>query len=122
MAILTARSSMIFIATGDRTRVYHSVDDVPAKLKRKLQESTQGLNSATIVIADKRGREELVRAVLGQPSEIRFRFAESGRSRASEGEMNYIRRHRVPGARTWLEILLPIGIAAALWFFVESHV
>jgi len=122
MAILTARSSMIFIATGDKTRVYRSVDDVPAKLKRKLQETTAGMNSATILIADKRGREELVRAVLGGSNEITFRFAESTRGRANRRHSRQSRRSRVSRTRTWLEILLPIGIAATLWFFVESRV
>ena len=68
MSRLTARSSTIFIATGAETRVYRSVEDVPPALRRKLVESTRGLNSATILIADKRGREELVRALQGRAS------------------------------------------------------
>ena len=35
--------------------VYRSVEEVPDPLKRQLLRSTNGLNSATIVIADRRG-------------------------------------------------------------------
>ncbi len=121
MAILTARSSTIFISTGKETRVYRSVDDVPAQLKRKLQETTQGLNSATILIADKRGREELVRAVLGEPSNVQCRFAQNARSRQADGEPKQPRRLSAFSTRSWLEILLPLAIAAGLWFLVESR-
>jgi hypothetical protein len=75
MAQLTARSSTIFIATGRETRVYRSVEDVPPELRQKLVSCTRGINSATILIADKHGREELVRSLQGRPSEV-------GRTRA----------------------------------------
>src|SRR5579875_2011458 len=82
MPLLTARSSTIFIAAeGEDTRVYHSLEDIPAELRVKLQESTNGANSATILIADQRGREELVRALQGQPSEVQCRLAETMRAR-----------------------------------------
>lgn len=63
MTRLTTRSSTIFIASGDATRVYHSLSDVPPALRRKLESSTRGVHSATILIADRRGREELVKAL-----------------------------------------------------------
>ena len=66
MAQLTARSSTIFIATGRETRVYRSVEDVPPELRQKLVSCTRGINSATILIADKHGREELVRSLQGR--------------------------------------------------------
>ena len=79
MAQLTARTSTIFIATSDDTRVYRSVDDVPLPLRQKLLECTRGMNSATILIADKQGREELVRALQGRPSEVQCRLVENDR-------------------------------------------
>ena len=63
MATLTAKSSTIFIATDEGTRVYRSLDEVPPGLLRKLRTSTRGINSGTILIADKRGRQELERAL-----------------------------------------------------------
>lgn len=70
---MTLKTSTIFISVGERTRVYRSVDDVPPKLRRKLTESTNGLNSATILIADRNGREELIKAIQGRPSQLQTR-------------------------------------------------
>ena len=121
MALLTARSSTIFIATGENTRVYRSVDEVPPALRRQLQETTHGMNSATILIADKRGREELVRALQGQPSPVQCRLAETIRSRQAEERPKQEKRPRFASLRTWLELLLPVAIGASLWFFIESR-
>ncbi len=68
MSTQTIRQSTILIASGDRTSVYSSLDQVPAGLKRKLMNSTSGSNSATILLADRAGREEIVRALRGMPS------------------------------------------------------
>jgi hypothetical protein len=121
MALLTARSATIFIATGDKTRVFHSVEEVPPALRRKLHESTRSLNAATILIADKRGREELVRALQGEPSEVKCRLAEAIRSRQAESVTLQRRRGKNQPLRKWLEFLLPVIIGASLWFFIESH-
>jgi hypothetical protein len=123
MAQLTAKSSTIFIATGEKTRVYRSVDDVPPELRRMLTECTHGMNSATILIADKRGREELVRALQGRPSEVHCRLVENIRSRQSEPApiFSVERRPRLGSLRTWFELLLPVAVGASLWLFIESH-
>lgn len=85
MAQLTARTSTIFIATSDdTTKVYRSVEDVPLPLRQKLLKCTRGMNSATILIADKQGREELVRALQGRPSEVQCRLVDNMRSRQPE--------------------------------------
>jgi hypothetical protein len=75
MQRVTLKTSTIFIAKGDRTRVYHSVGEIPKGLRKELEESTNGFNSATILIADKRGREEVRLALNGMPSAFRARFA-----------------------------------------------
>jgi hypothetical protein len=117
MAILTARSATIFIASGEQTRVYRSVEDVPAELRRKLIETTQSVNSATILIADKRGREELLRALQGHRSGIRRRLVDTVRSREPEPS----RFAHLKSVRTLLEFLLPAAIGATLWFLIDSH-
>jgi hypothetical protein len=121
MALLTARSSTIFIATGLGTQVFRSVDQIPPALRRKLQETTRGLNSATILIADKRGRDELVRALQGQPSDVHCRLAETIRSRQTQAAPEHRRRLPFGSVRVWIEFLLPVAVAAMLWFLVESH-
>src|SRR6266436_10440298 len=62
------RTSTILIASGEQRSVYRSVEDVPDALKRELIRSTNGLNSATIVIADREGRKEIAKAIRNLPS------------------------------------------------------
>jgi hypothetical protein len=116
MAQLTARTSTIFIATSERTRVYRSVEDVPLVLRRKLLECTRGMNSATILIADKQGREELVRALQGRPSQVQCRLVENIAARQPENEPTVDKpTARWPLLRLWLEMLLPVAASATLW-------
>jgi hypothetical protein len=125
MAVLTAKSSTIFVATDEGTSVYRSIKEIPGPLRRKLQESMQGMHSATILIADKRGREELVRALQGQPSNVQCRLADVHRSQQqrmqpSAGQQSKT-RIRLGSLRSWLELLLPVAVGASLWFFIESR-
>ena len=128
MAHLTAKSSTIFVGAEGETKVYRSVDDIPEKMRRRLVQSTHGVNAATILIADKRGREELVRALQGRPSDLQCRVVETLRSRKSEAavvkpESRWSKPlwQRLKSVRTWLELLVPVVIGASLWFFIESH-
>jgi hypothetical protein len=118
----TTRSSTIFIATGDETRVFRSVQEVPPELRRKLVESTRGMNSATILIADKKGREELVRALQGRRSEVQSRLVDTMRSKRPQPSTAPNKRTGIRSIRTWLEFLLPVIIGASLWFLIDSHV
>jgi hypothetical protein len=119
MTGLIARSSTIFITTGNVTHVYRSMSEVPPPLRRKLHSSTTGMNSATILIADKRGREELVRALQGQPSDV-WSLLTGTRSRHVDEPPKPARR-RLPSIRTWLELFLPVAIGASLWLLIDSH-
>ena len=121
MAQLTARTSTIFIATNQETRVYRSVEDVPLALRQKLLECTRGLNSATILIADKQGREELVRALQGRPSEVQCRLAENLRARQPETKTEAHKLSVLKSVRLWLEVLLPMAAGATLWMFLQSR-
>jgi hypothetical protein len=121
MAQLTARTATIFIAVGDSTSVYRSIQEVPQSLRAKLQHSTRGVNSATILIADKRGREELIRALQGQPTDVQCRLADVLRTRNPQQQKRQTKSLPLRSLRTWLEFLLPIAVGASLWLFVESR-
>lgn len=56
------KTSTILISTSEAEGVYRSLEEVPASLRNRLLESTNGQNSATILIADRKGREEIARA------------------------------------------------------------
>ena len=77
MQRVTLKTSTIFIGKGDRTHVFHSFLEVPQHLRKELEDSTNGFNSATILIADRRGREEIRRALNGLPTALRTRLAPS---------------------------------------------
>jgi hypothetical protein len=113
---MTVKTSTIFISKGARTRVYRSVSEVPQRLRKELEESTNGFNSATILIADRRGRKEILRALQGLPSALRTRLAASltpsqdpsGEPKASRPLARFLRRN-------WPELLLPGAVGLLLW-------
>jgi hypothetical protein len=125
MAVLTGKSSTIFVATGAGTSVYRSIKEIPAPMRRKLRDSMQGMQSATILIADKRGREELIRALQGQPSSVKCRFVDVHRAQQQKAQTPVDRRRSARlvfgSLRNWLELLLPVAVGASLWFFIESR-
>jgi len=125
---MTLKSSTIFIAVGNRTRVYQSMDQVPDALRRRLEESTNSVNSATILIADKRGRQEIVKALRGLPSELRSRLTSSlsgARVRKSvqapaesAGQPKAIAPQISPDGffrRYWVEFAVPTGVGLLIW-------
>ena len=91
----TVRTSVILVAVDDRIDAYSSLEDLPAELREKLIESTSGNDAATIVIADRKGRDAVLRS-------LRNRI---------------LARRRVPGGwlRTWGAILLSGAAGLAVW-------
>src|SRR5690349_16649911 len=61
------KTSTILISDSRTDAVYRSVAEVPQKLRRRLLKYTSGMNSATILIADRRGKEELAKAIRRLP-------------------------------------------------------
>lgn len=127
MQRVTVKTSTIFIAKGGRTRVYRSVDEVPASLRKELEVSTNSFNSATILIADRRGREEIIRALNGLPSTLRSRLASSltpknttanapANKAGKSGNAPLNLSQVIPFLqRNWLEISLPVAVGLIVW-------
>src|SRR3954454_24780030 len=116
MADLTAKRSTIFIAAGKGIQVFHSVSEVPPPLRRKLQETTRSTNSATILIADRQGREELVRALQGEPSSVQCRLAQTLRARQARPpaqENPAVTRVKVP--TLWIASAFVLIVCASIW-------
>jgi len=111
MSRVTLKSSTIFISVGDKTEVYRSVNDVPPPLRKQLEQSTSGIHSATILIADRKGKEEIVRAVRGLPLGLRSRLSSSLRDETTNEPAEGWRDIR----QYWIELLLPAAIGFAVW-------
>ncbi len=119
MSRVTLKSSTIFISVGNKTEVYRSVDDVPPTLRKRLEQSTNGINSATILIADRKGKEEIVRAIRGLPSSLRSRLTTFAPQRSPPGRIARYRPLDLLG-QDWAEILLPAAIGLAAWLLFTA--
>jgi hypothetical protein len=113
MSRVTLKSSTIFISVGNKTEVYRSVNDVPPPLRKQLEQSTNGIHSATILIADRKGKEEIVRAVRGLPSSLRSRLSASLRNEAAQESRRSFRWSVL--WKYWAEMLLPPAVGLAVW-------
>src|SRR6266852_4187842 len=82
------KTSTILIASGEKRSVYRSVEEVPDALKRQLISSTNGLNSATIVIADRQGRKEIAKAIRNLPAAAQPPAGESAPAAADRSKLH----------------------------------
>jgi hypothetical protein len=73
----TFQTSTVLISTGGADLVYRSVDEVPEQLRTRLIKSTNGSNSATILIADRRGRKEIAKAMQSLPASAQKRLIQT---------------------------------------------
>ena len=97
------KTSTILICSGERQRVYRSVEEVPDSLKRQLIRSTNGLNSATIVIADRQGRKEIAKAIRSLPGPPKADTAAAGAGKLS------------PAVLRSVGVILLLAVAALIW-------
>jgi hypothetical protein len=109
--------STVFVSMGGTTRVYPSIDEVPAEVRRKLIDTPGAWESATIVIADRQGREEVVRALRGQHSAVTLRILNEGDASEKTAvsrtiEWVYRRRH-------WLALSTALAAAALIWLVLS---
>jgi hypothetical protein len=111
MESVTLKTQTIFVAFGRHTFVYKSLEDMPRDLKKKLVRKTTNSASATILIADRRGKEELLRAIQGAPKSIPLRVTEESRKKREYQD----KLDRARARRYWLEIGLIGVIGVLLW-------
>jgi hypothetical protein len=119
MSRVTLKSSTIFISVGNKTEVYRSVADVPPPLRKKLEQSTNSINSATILIADRKGKEEIVRAIRGLPSSLRSRISTAVRDETPRAK----KKPAITWSslwQDWAEFLLPAAIGVAVWVLFNA--
>jgi|SRR5579862_2265284 len=100
------QTSTVLIATEKADRVYRSVDEVPEALRSRLLKTTNSANADTILIADRKGREEIDKAISNLPgSAPRRQFGailSAQQSAVSEGWLTPVRRR-------WIGVLVLLG-------------
>ena len=107
------KSSTILISDGRTDAVYRSVGEVPHKLRKRLLKYTSGMNSATILIADRRGKEELAKAIRRLPGNAQQRLLDAVfGSTADTGVGRWLKAYR----RTALAAVLALLVTLVIWF------
>jgi hypothetical protein len=105
------RTSAILIADARHTAVYNTVEEVPPELRRKLAESTAGSNSGIVLIGDRRGAQELIRANIRAMIEQRMTPPPGFLALVRDDVVvctRFLRAH-------WLGFAIPVLAALSLW-------
>ena len=108
----TYQTSTVLISIAGSERVFRSVDEVPARLRTRLLKSTNGANSATILIADRRGRREIARAMRNLPGSAQRSLL---RAIAGGDDGNGLLAWLTPGRRKIILLLLTLATMTAVW-------
>ena len=103
------QTSTVLISAGGADLVYRSMDEVPAQLRTRLLKSTNSANSATILIADRRGRREIAKAMRHLPGPAKRRLVHS-----------ILGSETMQNAATWLTPVRKKVILAVLALMLSS--
>ena len=101
------QTSTVLISARGADLVYRSVDEIPAPLRTKLLQSTNSANSGTILIADRRGRKEIAKAMRNLPGAAQRRLHGEG----APGWLTPLRKRIISGA-----ILALVSVLVAFLF------
>jgi hypothetical protein len=119
------QTSTVMIAAAGAEMVYRSMEEVPRPLRTKLLKSTNSPNAATILIADRRGRQEIAR-VMRSLGNSQGRLARGRGTRAPLQAM--LAGELPPQSPGWLTrrrkfaiLLLVWALAAALIAMLFAH-
>jgi len=111
------QTSTVLISTERADRVYRSVDEVPQRLRNRLLKTTNGANSATILIADRKGRKEIDKAMRKLPAASQRRMVHS---LLSGGQTVDPLGWLTPALRKWIAAivaLLAVLVALAVFLY-----
>lgn len=113
------QTSTVLISTERADRVYRSVDEVPLRLRNRLLKTTNGANSATILIADRKGRKEIDKAMRKLPATQQRRMVHSILSSVqSVDPLGWL----TPALRKWIAVAIAMlaVLVAVAWFLYKG--
>jgi len=111
------QSSTVLISADGADKIYRSVEEVPYPLRHRLLKSTNSPNSATILIADRRGRQEIAKAMRKLPGTGQRRLMQSLLSGSTDSAGNV--RRSAKWKKSMLVAILMFTLA--LITFVFTH-
>lgn len=120
MARKTIKTSTILVSDAEGFRVYPSREDMPQQVRERLDKSITGGMAATVLIADPRGRDEILKALRGEPSALNNGVPGLGRRAAAA----LVSGKPVPAGPLWLQSRpvrlavafgVPLAFACAFW-------
>jgi len=109
------QTSTVMISAEGTDRVYRSVEEVPQSLRTRLLKSTNGANSATILIADRRGRKEIAKAMRNLPANAQRRLMQSIMAESEEMPWLTPGRKRAILAAVGLLAVAAVGLVFGKW-------
>jgi hypothetical protein len=59
MERIVQKFSIVYISRGEKTEVFHSVEEIPEELKKRIARTARGSQVETLLIANEKGREML---------------------------------------------------------------
>lgn len=80
----TLRTFAVLVSTSERNQWFQSKEDLPASIRAQLESSLRSTDSFTFLLADQNGREELLKALSGGPSQLGTRY---GNRQSSDKEL-----------------------------------
>jgi hypothetical protein len=115
MPVKTVKQSAILIPVGDALEFYHSLEDVPRALRARLADPRWEF--ATILIADRRGRDEINKALKGHAGALPLRFLKGSARPFSSAPQP---RSSSPN-RVWLAAGFLLALATAAAFLLAGR-
>lgn len=109
---LMQKVSTIVVGNGNTVRTYRSAEEMPPAVQRQMDQALSGENSATLLIADERGRQEILKSLRGQETDLDSRLISALANR--QREQPAPRRWRL-STRGWIEIGVLSLIGLVLW-------
>jgi hypothetical protein len=107
------QTSTVLISSGGADLVYRSVEEIPPGLRTRLLKSTGGQNSGTILIADRRGRQEISKTVGKLPNAAPGELVKAilGGRRKGTGRVKWLTARQKRGIAAMV-VLLALALAA----------